>query len=169
MDATALRLALSRVLKKYKIDDLALEADLTQTIRTLYGDIKTAPKEKEAILEDIAKAWQFGMSESDLRMSISSTIMSRLDLNPSGKDGQEFIEYAYLRSKHSEDIGTFIDWWLRNAGDPKYWSFGRMKTMWPQAFKKKSPRYVTPEKTIWDRTDYVPAPERKEPSEPNAT
>jgi hypothetical protein len=158
MDKSMLHSTLSTTLKKYGIDNLALEMELVEAV---FGVEKGTPRTAEQIKREIAEALRKSGAEGDIRQLIQSTIRSSLYLNPDGKDGMNFIEFAYLRSKHGEDINTFVNWWLANAGEPKYWSFARMKTMWPQAFaKKKTPRYATAN-SKWEQI-FSPAPGKEE-------
>lgn len=158
MDATQLRIDLSTILNKYGIDNLALEMELVEAARSTEAGVRH--KDANDVRTEVAKALASSTNNLELRAIIRATIISSLSLNPGGKDGEEFMEYAYLRGKQGEDINTFIKWWLQNFPDPKFWSFGRMKTMWPQAFKKIQ-RDITPKVSDkWEQEGFVPAPER---------
>lgn len=158
MDATQLRLSFSTILNKYGIDNLALEMELVEVARAI--EVGVRHKDRAEVMAGVAKAMVSSVDNLELRMVIRATIISSLSLNPGGKDGEEFMEYAYLRGKDGENIDTFVKWWLQNFPDPKFWSFARMKTMWPQAFKKVR-RDVTPkEPDKWEQEGFIPAPER---------
>jgi hypothetical protein len=159
MEPSLLRIGFSAVLKKYGIDNLALEMELTEVVLTFLKGQNPA-RTAESTRNEIAKAIQDGKSDADIRMLIHATIINDLSVNPSDKDGEEFIEFAYLRAKIGEDISTFVKWWLANNPDPKFWSFARMKMMWPQAFKRQE-RYVTPIEDKRVKKGAVPAPEEE--------
>lgn len=75
-----------------------------------------------------------------LKAHIESRVKVRLNLNPSARDGRSFVEHA-ARAKKSDnqDIDKFLDWWLSNNPDPKYWSFSRMIERWNMAFAVSIP------------------------------
>jgi hypothetical protein len=155
MEPSQFRRELCHVLEKYGIDNLALEMEIAELIKPDH-EKRTA----ESTKKEVAEAMTQGKSNLDIRELILTTIKNDLSLNPSGKDGVDFIEYAYLRAKQGEDIGVFTKWWIVHFPDPQFWSFARMKTNWGLAFKKKIGSYVTPEKSKWDE-EFSPAP-RKE-------
>jgi hypothetical protein len=151
-ESSELRSGFSRILRSHNIDNLALEMELCEFVKPSHPT-----RSKENTRKEIIEALLNSGKVADTRELISTTIAEEL-LNPGGKDGAEFIEFAYLRSKHGEDISVFSQWWLTNNPDPKYWSFKRMREMWPIAFRKKKQRYVTPEK--WEG-EFISAKEAK--------
>jgi hypothetical protein len=150
---------LSKILAKYGIDNLELEMELTSGIRDFIGD-KTVHQSEAVMKSTIAKAIQLSGQAADVRINIMETIQSKLQMNPSSIDGENFVEFAFLRAAHGEDILTFCAWWIQNNDDPKYWSFKRMREMWPKAF----PRHVTAEpveENKWKQEEFIPYKEKK--------
>jgi hypothetical protein len=140
---------------------LELEMELCEVVRLLELS-KSPPRTAESTKEEIVKAMMDSGNASLIKEVIVNEIYSQLHMNPSSKDGDEFIEHAYLRSKHGEEIDVFVKWWLDNSGEPKYWSFKRMKELWPQAFTPKIERYVTPNLDDKWGQDFSPAPRKEE-------
>jgi hypothetical protein len=146
------------ILKKHGIDNLQLEMDITRAIREMMPPM---PRTAETTREEIVSAMKVAQTSYSTKEEITSAIRTRLSINPSSRDGEGFIDMAYLRAKHGESINTFIQWWLETFPDPKFWSFRRMREMWPQAFvKKESSRYVTGNDK-WDK-EFTPAPDEDE-------
>lgn len=52
-----------------------------------------------------------------------------------------FVDFAYGRkTKHNEDIDVFLNWTINNeAYNPAYWTPGKMRTLWSQAFVANLP------------------------------
>lgn len=70
-----------------------------------------------------------------LKEHIESRVKVRLNLNTSGRDAKTFVDMAAnARKKDGQDIDKFIDWWLKDSPDAKYWSFSRMTERWNMAF-----------------------------------
>jgi DNA-binding Lrp family transcriptional regulator len=115
---------------------------------------------------------QVKTEEPTTREEIIQAVLEDLSFNIDnpGKGKQaskedEFIEYALERSKEGEDIHTFTKWWKDNFPEFKFWSMTRMREMWPKCFYEREFRkqsVLAPCVSIWDRKDYVPAPERKQ-------
>lgn len=77
------------------------------------------------------------MEKGALRSATLDSIANALKINLKINLSEEFIEFAYNRSKHGEDAETFCKYWLANGGEPTYWSEKRMKLLWPQAFTQE--------------------------------
>ena len=156
MELKTLNPIISKILRNHKIDDLALEMELFAAISE-WASGKAPERTAEQTKAEIAEALRKSGAQGDIRMLIQMTIVTKLNVNPGSKDGLDFIEHAYLRNKEGEDITTFANWWLANFDDPKYWSFKRMKEMWPRAFvKKKFPHHVTAKEDKWEQGEFVP-------------
>jgi hypothetical protein len=144
VDKSTIRLGLSKVLKQYGIDNLELEINLTKVVREMYGE--PAPTVAEA-KKTIADAIRSGALESDIKQKIHDTVVGRLSMNIRGIDANDFLEFAFSRHAHGEDIETFVSWWLENNPDPTFWSFNRMIIRWPQAFLRHVT--ATPQEDKW--------------------
>lgn len=157
-----LRRVITAVLTTHEIEDFNLVLELTTAVFKLYH-----PDKKRSMLEiqqGVINAYRKSQEGASVREMISAVLNSTLGLNPWDTEGQDFVEFAYLRFKHGEDINVFAKWWLENGGEPKYWSFKRMRQLWFQAFRVQ--RGATPKTNTnnkWDG-DYVPAPPPEERS-----
>jgi hypothetical protein len=161
---------ISNALLKYKIDNLALEMELVEIIKTAIR--KATPiRTQEEIKTDLSDAVISSGMAWMAKDIILHEIQDKLHMNPSGKDGESFIDFAYLRLGHGEQIGRFITWWNENGGAPKYWTFKRMRELWPMAFVTKGSEiggyktiggYTTmksePSKDKWEQGTFVPEP-----------
>lgn len=76
-----------------------------------------------------------GVKMALLKTDIESAIKVKLSMNPSGKDAESFITYAAKEHKAGREFPKFLEWWLVNGGDRRYWSFKRMEQMYPMAFQ----------------------------------
>lgn len=147
--------AISLTLRKHGIDDLALEMEINNAVRGVL-DGKRPPRTPEKTREDIRAALIKSGSAGDIKQLILSTTIAELHMNPSDKSGLDFLEHAYLRHLHGENIETFTKWWIKNAGEPKYWSFRNMIVKWPMAFA----RHITAKDADlgkWEQGTFVPA------------
>ena len=76
---------------------------------------------------------------AELSLAIESFLKVQFGLDATGtKGGMEFINYAVRRAKEGEDYKIFFDWWRKNGGERKYWSFSKMRENWPAAFMKET-------------------------------
>lgn len=132
-----LRLLILDILNKYmdSIPD-GLEFYLTDGVATFIRSVYEEKEDAVSVRERLFKSMQLGAKRSVTMESISNAIKVQLHINAS----EEFIEFAYNKSKHGEDIDTFCDYWQENGGDPIYWSEKRMKMLWPQAFIQQDNR-----------------------------
>jgi len=155
MEPSQYRRELCQILKKYGIDNLALEMEIAELIKPDHEK-----RTSESTKKEVAEAITQGKSNLDIRELILTTIKNDLSLNPSGKDGVDFIEYAYLRAKQGEDIGVFTKCWIVHFPDPQFWSFKRMREMWPRAFvnTKQVNKSAGEQEDKWN-AEFSPAPE----------
>lgn len=108
--------------------------------------------------KSLANAIATGATEYAIKEKIHHEIVERLRMNIVGKDAEQFLDFVFIRSKHGEDITKFTIWWIQNNPDPKYWSFGRMMQMWPQAFREEDKENQIDFLSKWDK-NFAPPPE----------
>lgn len=99
-------------------------------IRLIYENNEDAVSARERL----SNSMQRGAKRAETQDNILNVLKVKLNINVS----EEFVEFAYNRSKHGEDIETFCTYWLENGGESKYWSESRMKMLWPQAFTEET-------------------------------
>lgn len=122
---------------------------------------ETHPAPKKDFVDGMVELSQSsGMQKVNIKLHIASRIKVRLNLNPSGKDAETFIEYAaQCKIKDGWDIEKFLDWWLieENGGKRAFWSFKRMEQQYPGAF---------PSETSKSEPTVMFVPESEAPAQP---
>jgi hypothetical protein len=151
MELAQIKEAVESCMRQFGIDNLALEMTITSKIWNLI-------KEKKDRTEQTKESLALGLTDWDIRTNIKVCLKNVLHMNPYSPDGERFAEFAFLRNKHGEKIEQFAKWWNENGGDPKFWSYKRMESLWFHAFKE-SERHVTPNPTDkWEQGGFIPAP-----------
>lgn len=79
-----------------------------------------------------------GAKKQLVKEYIFERIKSKLGMNPSGKDAENFIDYAAGEHKKGKSFDVFLEWYVENNPNPVYWSFRRMEQVYPMAFTPQS-------------------------------
>lgn len=97
---------------------------------------------------------------------VSKLIRDILFIDPVGYSWKEFVAYAVMKENyHGQKAEDFLKWAVNNGFDPIYWNADKLKTLYPQAFRKVAPRKKPSPPSIVsvDKKKYVPMPDYVKP------
>ena len=88
-----------------------------------------------SVRERILAALTEGTRRAQTLDSIEREISKGFGINPTGKAWEDFIEFAYNKSKQGEAIEVFIQWVTSKPNfNLEFWPPVKLQTFWPQAF-----------------------------------
>jgi hypothetical protein len=74
--------------------------------------------------------------KSESLLAIESVIKIKTNIEPSGRAGQDFVEFCYKKAKNeNQHIDQFLNWLTAQKDyNPTFWSWDKMREHWGRAF-----------------------------------